>query len=120
MTPLASVAMLEKLALLKIALCKAPAWSRASSPCLGTVVSKLTETPIRAPAPTFPTVIAPPCVCTRLLLDRASSHLRCEQLFQGVPQMVWRIWLLKKVCAFNEQVPHLVREGTAGHIEDTQ
>src|SRR5204862_501745 len=31
MTPFASVAMLEKLALLKIALCNAPAFSRASS-----------------------------------------------------------------------------------------
>jgi hypothetical protein len=31
MTPFASVAMLEKLALLKIALCRAPALSRASS-----------------------------------------------------------------------------------------
>jgi hypothetical protein len=37
MTPFASVAMLEKLALLKIALCNAPAFSRASecrtAPC---------------------------------------------------------------------------------------
>ena len=31
MTPFASVAMLEKLALLKIAFCKAPVFSRASS-----------------------------------------------------------------------------------------
>ena len=34
MTPFASVAMLEKLALLKIALCRAPALSSASSACL--------------------------------------------------------------------------------------
>jgi len=39
MTPLASVAMLEKLALLKMALCRAPAWSRASSACLRAVLS---------------------------------------------------------------------------------
>ena len=38
-TPLASVAMLEKLALLKIALCKAPALSSASSACLRAVLS---------------------------------------------------------------------------------
>ena len=36
MTPFASVAMLEKLALLKIALCRAPAFSSASSACLRT------------------------------------------------------------------------------------
>ena len=38
MTPFASVAMLEKLALLKIALCRAPALSSASSACLRGVV----------------------------------------------------------------------------------
>src|SRR5471032_2963898 len=38
MTPFASVAMLEKLALLKIALCRAPACSSASSACLRGVV----------------------------------------------------------------------------------
>jgi hypothetical protein len=38
MTPLASVAMLEKLALLKIALWSAPAWSSASSARLRSVV----------------------------------------------------------------------------------
>ena len=39
MTPLASVAMLEKLALLKIALWSAPALSSASSACLRAVLS---------------------------------------------------------------------------------
>jgi hypothetical protein len=39
MTPLASVAMLEKLALLKIALCRAPALSSASSARLRAVLS---------------------------------------------------------------------------------
>jgi hypothetical protein len=39
MTPFASVAMLEKLALLKIALCRAPALSSASSACLRAVLS---------------------------------------------------------------------------------
>jgi hypothetical protein len=38
-TPFASVAMLEKLALLKIALCRAPALSSASSACLRAVLS---------------------------------------------------------------------------------
>ena len=39
MTPFASVAMLEKFALLKIALCSAPALSNASSACLRAVLS---------------------------------------------------------------------------------
>src|ERR1035438_9781375 len=38
MTPFASVAILEKLALLKIALCRAPALSSASSACLRAVL----------------------------------------------------------------------------------
>src|ERR1039458_6185235 len=48
MTPFASVAMLEKLALLKIARCRAPALSSASSACLRAVTSLApSETPIR-------------------------------------------------------------------------
>src|SRR5450759_3783145 len=39
MTPFASVAILEKLALLKIALCRAPALSNASSACWRSVIS---------------------------------------------------------------------------------
>src|SRR3954468_18304066 len=44
MTPLASVAMLEKLALLKIARCKSPALSSAASACLRAVVSTIAPT----------------------------------------------------------------------------
>ena len=47
MTPFASVAMLEKLALLKIALCRAPAFSSVSSACLRAVLSVPSGTPIR-------------------------------------------------------------------------
>ena len=39
MTPFSSVAMLEKLALLKMAFCRAPALSSASSACLRAVLS---------------------------------------------------------------------------------
>src|SRR6478735_9243538 len=39
MTPFASVAMLEKLALLKIAFCRAPAFKSTSSACLREVTS---------------------------------------------------------------------------------
>ena len=44
-TPLASVAMLEKFALLKIALCNAPALSSASSACLPDADSPRLSTP---------------------------------------------------------------------------
>jgi hypothetical protein len=47
MTPLASVAMLEKLALFKIARCRAPALSSASSACLRAVLLVPSETPNR-------------------------------------------------------------------------
>src|SRR6476620_6697571 len=40
MTPFASVAMLEKLALLKIAFCRAPAFKGTSSACLREVTSR--------------------------------------------------------------------------------
>src|SRR5436309_2458852 len=43
MTPLASVAMLEKLALLKIALCRATAWSGTSSACLRAMAFSFTD-----------------------------------------------------------------------------
>src|SRR5258706_10593039 len=51
MTPFASVAMLEKLALLKIARCRAPALSSVSSACVREVTSPArSETPILVPA----------------------------------------------------------------------
>src|ERR1039458_8796991 len=64
MTPLASVAMLEKLALLKIALCRAPALSSASS-AWRAVLLVSSETPIRVLVSSFPLVIVlPPATCT--------------------------------------------------------
>src|ERR1700730_2473536 len=48
MTPFASVAMLEKLALLKIALCKAPAFSRASVCPTSTLTSAVSAAFLRA------------------------------------------------------------------------
>src|SRR5450759_4841083 len=71
MTPLASVAMLEKLALLKIARCRAPALSSVSSACWRAVLPS--GTPIRILVSSFPLVIVlPPVTCTRRhLADRA-------------------------------------------------
>src|SRR6202045_1425764 len=55
MTPFASGAMLEKLALLKIAFCRAPAFSSTSSACLGELTSPApSETPIRVLVTSFP------------------------------------------------------------------
>src|SRR5476651_1215722 len=66
MTPLASVAMLEKLALLKIALCRAPALSSVSSACWRAVLLVPSETPILVLVSSFPLVIVlPPVTCTR-------------------------------------------------------
>src|ERR1017187_8073847 len=68
MTPFASVAILEKLALLKIARCRAPALSSASSATLRTALSVPSETPICALVSAFPLVM----VCPGNLY---SSHL---------------------------------------------
>src|SRR5476651_250869 len=72
MTPLASVAMLEKLALLKIALCRAPALSSASSASLCAVLSVLLETLIRVLVSSFPlsTVLPPSNLYSSHLADR--------------------------------------------------
>src|SRR5476651_1413441 len=73
MTPLASVAMLEKLALLKIALCRAPALSSVSSACWRAVLVVPSETPIRVLVSSFPLfIVLPPVTCTRPhLADRS-------------------------------------------------
>src|SRR5665647_271773 len=78
MTPLASVAMLEKLALLKIALCRAPALSSASSACLRAVLSWPSERAIRVHVSLFPLFIAHCPACVTLL-----KHLR--HLLPGRP-----------------------------------
>src|SRR5437016_4118213 len=68
MTPFASVAMLEKLALLKIAFCRAPAFSSTSSACLRELTSPVpSETPIRVLVTSFPlAMVLPPVTCTAL------------------------------------------------------
>src|SRR5450755_5090741 len=72
MTPFASVAMLEKLALLKIALCRAPAFSSTSSACLGIASPVLSETPIRVLVSSSPLVngVSPGSLCLPRLADQ--------------------------------------------------
>jgi hypothetical protein len=66
MTPFASVAILEKLALLKIARCRAPALSSVSSASLRAVLSVPSETPICDLGSAFLLVmVLPPGTCTR-------------------------------------------------------
>src|SRR5450759_519754 len=77
MTPFASVAMLEKLALLKIALCRAPAFSSVSSACWHAVLLVPSETPILVLVSSFPLVIVlPPVTCTRPHLADRSRNLK--------------------------------------------
>ena len=64
MTPLASVAMLEKLALLKIALCRAPALRSASSASFRAVLSEASKRPASVLVSSFPLVmVLPPITC---------------------------------------------------------
>src|ERR1700694_2952574 len=74
MTPFASVAMLEKLALLKIALCRAPAFRSTSSACLRKVTSPArSKTPILVLVASFPlAMVLPPVTAV------SGSRLRCE------------------------------------------
>src|ERR1019366_5552025 len=123
MTPFASVAMLEKLALLKIALCKAPALSSASSACLCAVLSVLSDTRTRALVTSLSLVMA--FVPGNLYshhwrMDSMTSKLRCEQVFNRVFELLWRVRLTKEVCAFNKQCFHLVGNGIACRVEHTQ
>src|SRR5665647_2771841 len=116
MTPFASVAMHEKLALLKIARCRAPALSSASSACLRAVLSVPQDTPIRALASSFTLVIVTPPE----RIDCATSKLRCEQLFNGGLELLLRIRLLQEVRALNKQSFHFVGNGIACRVEHTQ
>ena len=64
MTPFASVAMLEKLALLKIALCRAPALRSASSASFRAVLSEASKRPASVLVSSFPLVmVLPPVTC---------------------------------------------------------
>jgi hypothetical protein len=62
MTPFASVAILEKLALLKIARCRAPALSSVSSDRLGVVLWVSSATPIRVLVASFLLVMVSPSI----------------------------------------------------------
>src|SRR5208282_1389899 len=77
MTPFASVAMLEKLALLKIARCSAPALSSTSSACLRKVMSPtLSETLILALVASFPlAIVLPPVTDARCRGPRRRSDM---------------------------------------------
>src|SRR5687767_8030153 len=73
MTPFASVAMLEKLALLKIARCRAPVLSNASCPCLREVTRILVLL-----ASFFLAMVLPPVTDARLMPGRRGATDREE------------------------------------------
>src|ERR1700682_3081375 len=123
MTPVASVAMLEKLALLKIALCRAPAFRSTSSACFGMASPVLSETRIRVLVPSSPRVkvvlpiimlVAPGGSITR------TQSYRSEQRFNRALQLKSGVRLLKEVRAVNKQRLHLIVDGIAGRIKHRQ
>jgi hypothetical protein len=76
MTPFASVAMLEKLALLKIARCRAPAFSSTSSACLRKLTSPaLSETLILVLVASFPLAIVLPPVLMLAPVDHGGDPI---------------------------------------------
>ena len=86
MTPLASVAMLEKLALLKIALCSAPALSSVSFSSLRAVLSAGSGTPTRVFALRTPMVMTPSRSTgahAAMWRDLEIQNLRLERIFNG-------------------------------------
>jgi hypothetical protein len=108
-TPFASVAMLEKLALLKIALCRAPAWSSASSACLRVEWSAASETSISVSVLWFSIVmVLPRLTCGRPThrMDYETSKRRCKQVFKGIFQLIFSIGLLQEVCVLDKERFH--------------
>src|ERR1700757_4393512 len=86
--------MLEKLALLKIAFCRAPAFSSASSACLRELTSPApSETPIRVLVTSFPlAMVLPPVTCTALSvphwrLVRSVAHQFNTPTAMGEPSL---------------------------------
>ena len=75
--------MLEKLALLKIALCRAPALSSASSACLRAVLSVPSETPIRVHVASFLLVMVLPQVSNHHLRYFADKHIIFDDQYHG-------------------------------------
>src|SRR6202162_4390847 len=80
MTPFSSVAMLEKLALLKIALCKAPAFSRASLRRTSVTTLSLLAAGMGEP-PVCADMSAPPSS----LLTGVPSRIRCNPSVDSRP-----------------------------------
>src|SRR5665647_3928733 len=108
-TPLASVAMLEKLALLKIAFCRAPAWSRASSANLRVEWSAASETSISVAVLWCSIVMVLPkltCVRPTHRMDYETSKRCCNQAVKGILQLTFSIGLLQEVCALDKERLH--------------
>ena len=84
MTPFASVAMLEKLALSKIAFCRAPALSSVSSASLRAVLLLAPlETPICVLVASFLLVMVLPQVSNHHLRYFADKHIIFDDQYHG-------------------------------------
>src|SRR6476619_5357346 len=87
-TPFASVAMLEKLALLKIARCRAPALSSASSACWREITSQApSETPIRVLVTSFPLAMVLLLPCPYRIGVWVTHHFNATTAMRGLPSI---------------------------------
>src|SRR5665647_807366 len=122
MTPLASVAMLEKLALLKMAFWRAPALSKVSSACLRTTWSAPSRIPSGLVSPFASFKITPPIVYSYSTVRSAGVDLLSnrERTLNGVLQLILRVGLVQELRAFDQQFFHFFSDGVASRVEDAQ
>src|SRR5689334_13696859 len=104
MTPFASVAMLEKLALLKIARWRAPAFSNTSSACLRRVTSPaISETPIVLESVPIAMALPPIRVRSTVWTTWSSRSVRQRTHRRSAMRtMAHRIWILLRIRSFQE------------------
>src|SRR5260221_261286 len=80
--------MLEKLALLKIARCRAPAFSSTSSACLREVTSpEPSETPIRVLVTSFPLAMVLLLPCPYRFVVSVTHHFNTTTAMGGLPSI---------------------------------
>src|SRR3954462_7852507 len=130
MTPFASVAILEKLALLKIAFCKAPAVSRASCrrPSVMTSAVPVTESELFLASSAVGFIVCPPGLPSEQFagwferLDAVADHLgdreqgRTEQQARDAPQPAEEQQGDEQHCGVHAREPAL-QPGLANHAD---
>src|ERR1043166_3428990 len=111
MTPFASVAMLEKLALLKIARWRAPAFSNTSSACLRRVTSPaMSETPIVVEPGPIAMVLPPIRMRSTVLTTWSSQSVRQRTHHRSaIRTMAHRLRILLRIRSFQEELMQSTR-----------